>query len=71
MAAASKKEAEAIWRLPQRGEVIWRLPQKRRGYMAAASKKEAEVFRLLLKIGFTPINNSKRKKADIAFGTQD
>ena len=30
--------------------------------MAAASKKEAEVFRLLLKIGFTPINNSKRKR---------
>ena len=54
--------------------------QKRRGYMAVASKrrgymavasKETEVFRLLLKIGFTPINNSKRKKADIAFGTQD
>ena len=44
--------------------------QKRRGYMAVASK-ETEVFRLLLKIGFTPINNSKRKKADIAFGTQD
>ena len=38
--------------------------------MAVAPKKEAEVFRLLLKIGFTPINNSKRKKADIAFGTQ-
>ena len=56
---------------PKEAEAIWRLPQKRRGYMAAASKKEAEVFRLLLKIGFTPINNSKRKKADIAFGTQD
>ena len=39
--------------------------------MTVAPKKEAEVFRLLLKIGFTPINNSKRKKADIAFGTQD
>ena len=58
--AVASKEAEAIWRLPQ----------KRRGYMAVASK-EAEVFRLLLKIGFTPINNSKRKKTDIAFGTQD
>ncbi len=34
-------------------------------------QKMAEVFRLLLKIGFTPINDSKRKKADIAFGTQD
>ena len=46
-------------------------PKKRRKLYGGCPKKEAEVFRLLLKIGFTPINNSKRKKADIAFGTQD
>ena len=82
MAVAPKKEAEAIWRLPQKRRKLYggclkeaRLYGgclKRDGsYMAVAPKKEAEVFRLLLKIGFTPINNSKRKKADIAFGTQD
>ena len=92
--AVASKEAEAIWRLPQKrrklygglpkkeAEAIWRLPQKKARLYGGCPKKEARlyggcpkkeagVFRLLLKIGFTPINNSKRKKADIAFGTQD
>ena len=58
--AVASKEAEAIWRLPQKRRKLY-----------GGCPKMAEVFRLLLKIGFTPINDSKRKKADIAFGTQD